>query len=49
VSGDKIHLAIYAAVAETGATEADSDLLLAALRQEQSENPVWPKDFMPEI
>ena len=49
VSGDLLHLAMYAAMSDTGATKEDGKRLLSALRREQRESSIWPKGFMPEL
>lgn len=49
MSGDLLHLAIYAAMDETGATKEDANRLLSALRSEQRKGSFWPSGFMPEL
>ena len=47
--GDLIHLALYSAAAETGASKEEVKVLLEVLRREQRENPRYPAGFMPEL
>jgi hypothetical protein len=46
VSDDAVYLAMYAAIAKTGATREEGALLLKVLQRERSENSIWPKGFL---